>query len=196
MDLADTCQLWNSQTSSARCPNHSQPMGPLQEKQWCVRLGFEFQLLYWLSVTKLPILAGSLCLSFQGLFSQLANGMMVSTSLVEAEVKWDILKQSFEHCLERSKHTHRSSSDFFTADSCLLIQETRLFWDDMCISFLILCSLALLKVRSLKLVSLGLNQDTSRALSLWGSREESVSFPFPASGGSLHALSHGLIPHL
>ena len=88
---------------------------------------------------------------------------------------------------EVNTHTHRSSSDFFTADSCLLIQETRL---------LILCSLALLKVRSLKLVSLGLNQDTSRALSLWGSREESVSFPFPASGGSLHALSHGLIPHL
>lgn len=49
MDLADTCQVWNSQTSSARCPNHSQPTGPLQGKQWWVRLGFEFQLLYWLT---------------------------------------------------------------------------------------------------------------------------------------------------
>lgn len=27
-------------------------------------------------------------------------------SLVDAEVKWDILKQSFEHCLEQSKYTY------------------------------------------------------------------------------------------
>lgn len=50
----------------------------------------------WVSVLALP---GSL-------FPQLSKGVMVSTTLADAEVRWGILKQRFEHCLEQSKHTY------------------------------------------------------------------------------------------
>lgn len=43
-------------------------------------------------MTKLLALAGSL-------FSQLANGIIVFTSPGDMRIKWDNLKQGFEHCL-------------------------------------------------------------------------------------------------